>query len=146
MACDVVRTLLLVLFICLLPSAAAAQQDDNGAGSEGEWAFVVPQPVKVALDGADAGSLSSFFGNSVDLQLPNVSGIFSKKQSEMIIGKFLNLHKGLMYSLEHEEAAGEATLAIGTLANNDEIFRVFILLQPVADSQQIKQLRIEAQK
>ena len=121
---------------------SASAQSDGAA----EWGHTVPLPVKEAFDDADHNKLTAFFGGSVDLQLPNASGIFSRKQSEMILSKFLSLHPDLVFSVDHEEAAGELILSIGTLSSSDESFRVSMLLQPVANSQQIKQLRIENQK
>ncbi len=136
-----VRTLCLMILFCGVSASASAQSDD-AAG----WEHSVPLSVKEAFDEADHGKLTAFFGSSVELQLPNVSGIFSRKQSEMILSKFLSLHPSLVFVVDHEEAVGESILSIGTLSNADESFRVSMLLQPEANTQQIKQLRIENQK
>lgn len=102
--------------------------------------------VKQAFEAGDHTGISSLFGSSVELQLPNVSGIFSKKQSDMIVGQFLASHAGLVYELDHEEVADSSTLTLGRATKDGEAFRVCILFQQSAGTQQIKQLRIETLK
>ncbi|MGN0010867.1 MAG: DUF4783 domain-containing protein, partial [Marinilabiliaceae bacterium] len=50
--------------------------------------------MRLAFDAGDNSSICALVGSSVELQMPDASGIFSKKQAEMIIGKFLSLHPG----------------------------------------------------
>lgn len=113
---------------------------------ESQWPHSVPMAVKSALDSGDVSLLAGHLGGSVELQLPDYSGIFSKKQGEMILSKFLSLHRKMVYSVDHEEALGEATLTIGKLVGDDAAFSVYIILHPAGDSRLIKQLRIEEQK
>lgn len=118
------------------------EAQDDGA----RWTYVVPMAVKSALDSGDVSLLASHLGGSVELQLPDYSGIFSKKQGEMILAKFLSLHRKMVYSVDHEEALGEATLSIGKLVGSGVTFSVYIILHPAGEIRQIKQLRIEEQK
>ncbi len=118
----------------------AAQED------EAQWNFELPQAVKHALDAADRSLLSPFLASTVELQLPDCSGIFSKKQAEMILAKFLAGHRGLVYYPCREETIADATLTIGRFSNSNADFGVYVLTQSVNGSKQIKQFRIEEQK
>ena len=102
--------------------------------------------MRLAFDAGDNSSICALIGSSVELQMPDASGIFSKKQAEMIIGKFLSLHPGLLCAVDQEEATPDATLVIGSLSGGSDLFRFYLLLQPTDGSLQIKQLRIETQK
>lgn len=102
--------------------------------------------VKSAFDSGSQSPMASYFGDSVEILLPDCSGIFSKRQAEMLLAKFLGSHRGVVYSVDHEESLGDAILSIGRLTGQGHDFRVCILLQQTGDNQQIKQLRIEEQK
>lgn len=134
---------LALLFLCV-PASALAQV--NAEGEADDVADVLGQAVRKAFDYNDHVAISSLFGSSVELQLPNVSGIFSRKQSDMIVGQFLATHQGLTYELDHEEVADDATLTIGRASRQAEAFRVCILSKQTNDFPQIKQLRIETLK
>lgn len=134
----------LALLILCVPISAFAQVKAEGEADDA--ASVLGQAVRKAFDSNDHTAISSLFGPSVELQLPNVSGIFSRKQSDMIVVQFLAIHQGLTYELDHEEVADDATLTIGRATRLSEAFRVCILSQQSNDLLQIKQLRIETLK
>ena len=146
------RLTYLILLLALsavspLPATAAltpkqASPQDDGS----QWSYQLPYAVKQALDGADRSLFSPFLAGMVELQLPDCSGIFSKKQAEMILAKFLSQHHGLTYSVCREEALADATLTIGRFAGQNVSFGVYLLTQSVNGSKQIKQFRIEEQK
>lgn len=132
---------LVAMLLLLCAPVRSYGQENLSAGSA-----TLVQEVKKALGSGDQSIMSRFFGPSVEVQLPNVSGIFSKKQSEMIVGQFLTAHPGLAYDLDHEEVADDATLTIGRASRESEVFRVCIISQQIGNSLQIKQLRIETLK
>lgn len=134
----------LALLILCVPISAFAQV--NAEDEADVAASVLGQAVSRAFDSNDHTAISSLFGPSVEIQLPNVSGIFSRKQSDMIVGQFLAIHQGLTYELDHEEVADDATLTIGRATRQTEAFRVCILSQQANNFLQIKQLRIETLK
>ncbi len=142
-----VHILLALSALAFLPSHdVRAFWGREAQGGEPQWPHQVPMAVKSALDSGDVSLLAGHLGGSVELQLPDYSGIFSKKQGEMILAKFLSLHRKMVYSVDHEEALGEATLTIGKLAGGGVAFSVYIILHPAGDGRLIKQLRIEEQK
>ncbi len=126
-------------------SAACVGYLSFQSGGDG-WPHKVPYAVKLALDGGDHSVISPCLANTVELQLPDCSGIFSKKQAEMILSKFMADHSSMTYSVSREESVSGATLTIGKLSGSAASFGVYVLSQPAAGSQQIKQLRIEEQK
>lgn len=132
---------LMGLALMLCAPVCSFGQESDAAGSA-----ALVQGVKRAFDAGDHSSISSLFGTTVELQLPNVSGIFSRKQSEMIVGQFLSAHTGLAYELDHKEGTAEATMTIGRATRQGEAFRVCILSQQSGNSLQIIQFRIETLK
>ncbi len=110
------------------------------------WPYEVPHAFKQALDAADHSLMSPYLANTVELRLPDCSGIFSKKQAEMILSKFMATHHGMSFSVNREESISDATITIGSFSDGDISFGVYVLSQPAAGIQQIKQLRIEEQK
>ncbi len=123
---------------------ASAQSVRKTGGSS--WKYELPFQVKDALEKGNSVSLSNFFGGSVDMQLPNCAGIFSKRQAEMILSKFLAAHDGLSLTVKSEKSTGDANLTIGSLAGNGESFVVYILHSTSEGVTLIKQLRIEIQR
>ena len=106
----------------------------------------MPIAVKSAFDSGSQSPMAGYLGDSVEILLPDCSGIFSKRQAEMLLAKFLGTHREVVYSVDHEETLGDAVLSIGRLSGSGQDFRVCILLQQTGGVQQIKQLRIEEQK
>lgn len=123
------------------PSSVMSCQDEGG-----EWPYEVPIAVKSAFDSGSQSPMAGYLGDSVEILLPDCSGIFSKRQAEMLLAKFLGTHREVVYSVDHEETLGDAVLSIGRLSGSGQDFRVCILLQQTGGVQQIKQLRIEEQK
>lgn len=64
----------------------------------------------------------------------------------MILSKFMATHHGMSFSVNREESISDATITIGSFSDGDISFGVYVLSQPAAGIQQIKQLRIEEQK
>lgn len=116
------------------------------AQEQSEWSYLMPEAVKSAMEKGQHSVMTPYLGASVELLLPNGSGIFGKKQAEMLIGDFLANHGGLTYKVDHEEKMGNSTMTIGVVENTDTRYRIYVLTQQVGDKQQIKQLKIEEHK
>lgn len=123
---------------------ASAQSVRKSGGAS--WQYELPLQVKDALEKGNSVSLANFFGGTVDMQLPNCAGIFSKRQAEMILSKFFAAHEGLSLSVNIEKSTGDADLTIGSLAGNGESFVIYILHSRSGGVTVIKQLRIEIQR
>ncbi len=132
------HALLAVVLLCV-PEPSVAQDV-----SSGEWSYVLPVSAKKAFDTNSSQLISPLLGSSVELRLPDCSGVYSKKQAEMLISSFLSTNQGYTYTVDHEETVGSSTLTIGLLSKDASVFRVSILTQPSEDgSLQIKQFKIE---
>ncbi len=130
------------MFLCL--SVASAQTVQKKVRPT--WSYVLPLQVKEAIEKGNSVSLASYFGGTVDMQLPNCAGIFSKRQAEMILSKFLAAHDGLVLYVKSEKSTGDADLTIGSLVGDGESFVVYILHSHSGGVTLIKQLRIEIQR
>lgn len=122
------------------PEAACAEPEVR------QWPYELPRSVAKALGRGDVAGLSPSIGQSVELRLPNGSGVYSKKQAEMILSDFFSTHSSTSYSIDREEKDGLATLTIGLLQTSKGTLRLSILSQKNGGSFQIKQFRIEEQK
>ena len=116
------------------------------AQSAPAWSYAMPISVKQAFDAGDHAPVAQFFSSTVELRLPNGNGIYSKKQAEMILGEYFAQHKGMVFSVDHEESVGVSTLTIGNLSLGAQKFRVYILSHLDAGAYSIKQFRIEELK
>lgn len=140
-------TFALMLSAVLFASAPASSYAQEQTVAEQSGATVaLDLALRRALTTGDHSAVSAFFGQSVELQLPTTSGIFSGRQADMILGQFLSYNNGLSYELDHEEMTDDAILTIGRAEGTDESFRICVLSQQSDNSLQIKQLRIETLK
>lgn len=137
-------SVLVVVVLSCFPTVSFGQDSAGGKRSPDSAPLAIA--LRQAFESNDHAAISGLFGASVELQLPNVSGIFSKKQSDMIMGQFMSLHQGFTCELDHEEVSDDATLVIGRISKGGEAFRICILAQQYGDLSQIKQLRIETLK
>lgn len=133
--------------LLLSPTPTMAQKDSTELKSEAaQWLHVLPQNVAGAIGRGDVAGLSPSLGQSVELRMPNGSGVYSKKQAEMILADFFAAHRSKSYRIDREGSEGSATQTIGTLQTEKGTFRISLLSQQFKGSFQIKQFRIEEQK
>ena len=97
-----------------------------------------------ALSKDNAKALSSFFDESIDMELPNIKGIYSKQQAKLVLSEFFNQNTIIAFKEKHLGGGGEkAHFLIGSLQTSKQEFRTYILYHIVQDKPQIIELRIE---
>ena len=108
-----------------------------------EWNYVLDSKVYEAMMHSDAAQLSTMLNATVEMTMPQgTSGVYSRKQAEVILDEFLSTTSNPVYTIEHERPNGNATLTILNLQTDKANYRIFILTQSAGTI--IRQIRIEA--
>jgi hypothetical protein len=104
----------------------------------------VPQEIISALNDGNASTLSSFFGNNVELVVENRNDIFSKQQASGIIADFFRRNPINGFTVLHKGVKEASSFVIGTLRTSNGAFRVYVLTRKSGNDDVIQQLRIES--
>jgi len=99
----------------------------------------VPAAIISALENGNAGQLSGFMNNEVELVIGNQNDVFSKQQAAGIIADFFRKNRVSSFQLLHKGNKDVASFAIGTLKTSTGNYRVYVLTR----KNEIQQLRIE---
>jgi len=99
----------------------------------------VPANIISALNEGNAGQLSGFLNDNVELVIGNQNDVFSKQQATGIIADFFRKNRVSDFQLLHKGNKDTASFAIGTLKTATGNFRVYVLTR----KNEIQQLRIE---
>lgn len=104
----------------------------------------VPPEVISALNSGDAGKLSLYMNNNVQLVVDDKNEIYSKSQAVGIISDFFKKHAVSRFELIHQGTKDAASFAIGTLHTSGGKYRVYVLTRKNGNTPVIQQLRIES--
>ncbi|MFV0471294.1 MAG: DUF4783 domain-containing protein [Paludibacteraceae bacterium] len=99
--------------------------------------------IAVALKNGDAGKLSSYFNENLQLVVGNKNDIYSKQQSGGIIADFFKHNRVVGFDIVHKSNKEAASFIIGILNTAGGKYRVSILLRKNGNADVIQQLRIE---
>lgn len=126
--------ILLLLIFTASPCMLFSQQESQ----------VIDQ-VHKAIREANAGNLAQYFHSSVDLELGDTDGNFSKNQAEMIVKDFFAKNPVKTYTVKHKGSSDDGSkYIIGLyLAKNNREYRVYILLKQQDAGLRINQLQFE---
>ena len=120
------------LFISLLVVSAYSQDSVE-----------IPGEISMALKSGDAGQLSNYLNDNVEMVILDKEGIYSKDQAEVILNDFFKKNPPRRFSLLHQGGKTKSKYGIGNLETADQTFRVYFLLKETNGKQIIHQLRIE---
>jgi hypothetical protein len=105
----------------------------------------LPAEIVEATKAGEADQLSAYFNSSIELILPQKTGIFSKPQAAMVMKDFFKKNKATHFSIIHEGNRQNASFAIGNYTTEKDSFRIYYLTKKVNNQSLIHQLRIEKQ-
>jgi len=98
-----------------------------------------------ALKQGDAGSLSRFLDNTVEINIAGRSSSYSKAQAEIILKDFFSKNQVKSFELLHQgEAGGGSRYGIGNMATSGGSFRTSFFLQKKGGSLVLNELRFES--
>ncbi len=99
----------------------------------------VPSAIISALNEGNAGTLSGYLNDNVELVIGSQNDVFSKQQATGIIADFFRKNRTSSFVLLHKGNKDAASFAIGTLKTSAGTYRVYVLTR----KNEIQQLRIE---
>ena len=99
-----------------------------------------------AFKKGDSVTISNHFGESVDLNIPNNEGVYSRTQAKLILKTFFLKNKPSDFKIVHNgDSKNNSHYSIGSLKTNKGSYRVYILYKSSQDNKDvISELRIES--
>lgn len=97
-----------------------------------------------AIRSGNAGNVSKYFIENVDLKVISQEDVYSKPQAEMILKNFFAKHPVKSYTIVHKsEPKNGSQYVIGTLDTANGKFRVNFVVKTTGSESLIQQFRIE---
>lgn len=124
-------SLFLILSIAL---SVNGQQDDK----------VVDQVTK-AIKNTNADDLAEFFFSTIDLEVGDTDGSFSKSQANIIVRDFFTKNQKKSFQVKHKGSSDDGSKYIigAYITQENKEFRVYILLKKTENQLLINQLQFE---
>jgi len=96
------------------------------------------------IKNGDAKGLATYFNSTLDLEVEDTDGSFSKTQAEIILRDFFKKNKAISFSVNHKGSSNEGShYMIGSYKTNTADFRVYILLKKNDQKLMIYQVQFE---
>jgi hypothetical protein len=99
--------------------------------------------ITVAIRLGNAGELSRYLDNRVDISLPEKSDSYSKIQAEMIIRDFFSTNVVRNFLVKKRGSNNGAEFCIGVLQTRNGDFRTTLLTKQKGDRQLLQELRFQ---
>jgi hypothetical protein len=103
------------------------------------------EDVVTAIKQGDAGNLSRYLDNTVEINMAGRSTSYSKAQAEIILKDFFSKNQVKSFELLHQgEAGGGSRYGIGNMVTGGGSFRTSFFLQKKGSSLVLNELRFES--
>ena len=107
----------------------------------------INEDISVALRAGNAKELTVFFNKTIDLNIPNNEGIFSKVQAELILKEFFDHYTASSFTILHQGSSKDgAKYSIGNLVTDKGMFRVYYYMKKVGESYLIFELSLNKEE
>ncbi len=104
----------------------------------------VVNDVANAIELMDAKKLAEFFNSTIDLEIGETDGNYSKTQAEMIVRDFFKNFPLTSFAVNHQGSSNDGSkYFIGTYKTSTQEYRVYVLLKKQDDQLLIHQLQFE---
>ena len=105
---------------------------------------IVSDKVIEAITKGDASELSKLFNSTIDINIPENEGTYSKNQAEIIVKKFFKKNPVTKFTINHSGSSNDGSkYSIGTYISYDKTYRVYFLLKKTSEKYFIQQLQFE---
>jgi len=105
----------------------------------------ISDDLATAFKTGKSGEIAKYFGNSVDLSIPNNEGVFSNTQAKLILKNFFLKNKPSNFTIVHNgKSKNNSYYSIGNLKTTNGIFRTYILYKEQDKKITILELKIES--
>ena len=102
--------------------------------------------VVTALKKGNAGELSRYFDNTIEISLPDRSDSYSRSQAEIVLKDFFDTKGVQNFTAGHKGSKNGSEYCIGVLITRSGSFRTTIYMKQKSDRQLLQELRIESSK
>jgi len=100
--------------------------------------------VAKAIELMDAKKLAEYFNSTIDLEIGETDGNYSKTQAEMIVRDFFKNSPLTSFTVNHQGSSNDGSkYFIGTYKTSNQEYRVYVLLKKQDDQHLIHQLQFE---
>jgi hypothetical protein len=100
--------------------------------------------ITVAMRSGNAGELSRYLDNRVDISLPEKSDSYSKIQAEMIIRDFFNSNVVQNFLVKHKGGNAGSEYCVGVLQTRNGDYRTTLFMRQKGDRQLLQELRFQS--
>ncbi len=98
-----------------------------------------------AFKTGNSTEIAKYFGNSVDLSIPNNEGVYSNIQAKLILKTFFLKNKPSDFSVVHNgDSKNNSHYSIGNLKTSNGTYRTYILYKEQDKKVTILELKIES--
>ncbi|WPQ63983.1 DUF4783 domain-containing protein [Chitinophaga sancti] len=102
------------------------------------------EDVVSSIKSGDAGSLSRYLDNTVEINISGKSNSYSKSQAEIILKDFFSKNQVKSFELIHQgEGGGGSRFGIGNMGTSGGAYRTSFFLQKKGGSMVLNELRFE---
>ena len=122
----------LMVFICAEPVAVA--QDDS---------YDVFVPIAKYIRQGNAGKLSAWFADNLEVTLISSSNYSSRTQARQIVKAFFDSYTPRSFDITHTAGRSNMKYALGVLNAGGEMFEVTIFVNYSGSGYRIQQLKID---
>jgi hypothetical protein len=99
-----------------------------------------------AMKNGNAGLLSKYFDQTIEISLPDRSDAYSKTQAEVVLKDFFQTKGVKSFETEHRSDNHGSLFCIGTLNTRNGIYRTTIHMKTRSDKQLLQEIRIEEKR
>lgn len=104
----------------------------------------VSDDVVSAIKAGNSKMLANYFGNAVEISLPDKDGTFSKAQAEMMMKDFFANHPPVSFIVNQKGAStGGSKFIIGTYKSGSVVYKVYLLLKASGQTFTLQQIQFE---
>lgn len=104
----------------------------------------VVDKISAAIKSTDTKKIAEYFYSTINLEVGDVDGSYSKKQAEMILNDFFKKEPVKSFDIKHQGSSNDGSqYAIGSYKTDSKEYRVYILLKKHDDNLLIYQLQFE---
>jgi hypothetical protein len=104
---------------------------------------LVPEGIVHAFKTGDARELSTFFHNSVEIQILTETQIISKNQATRIMQDFFNNNPPISFDVNYEDFKPDTKYGLGTMRTTKDSFNINIYFMELKKKKYIYYLHIE---
>lgn len=96
-----------------------------------------------AMKTGNAAEIAKFFDNTVEINMPEKSNSYGKKQAELVLKDFFNFNMVKSFEVIHKGENSGSQYCIGTLVTKTSSYRTTIFMKQKGDKQLLQGITFE---